>query len=138
MKCPRCKEKMEKTNSSGIATSTCLYCNGTWININSFNKLISKEEKAPSKDSVFNSFKSQHNKSTNRDCPKCENENLYQIYIHEVELDLCSKCEGLFFDEGELKQILPTCHKSKYKHGLASDIAGEGVFWVLVGFFGSW
>lgn len=134
MNCPRCKEKMESTNSSGIYTHTCLYCNGTWINNNALEILLDKEQNKISKGDLLNSFKSQYDKNTNRSCPNCENEKLLQIYTHNVELDLCQKCNGLFFDEGELKSILPKTHKPSSEAGIGSYVATESLFWVLVMF----
>ena len=134
MNCPRCKEKMEATNSSGINTSTCLYCNGTWINSNALEILLDKEPNKPSKTDIQNSFKSQYDKKAKRACPECENEKLLQIYTHGVELDLCQKCSGLFFDEGELKSILPNTHKPSSEAGVGSYIATESLFWVLIMF----
>lgn len=37
-------------------------------------------------------------------CPKCDN-GFEVIQFHEVELDRCKGCGGLWFDEGELKKI---------------------------------
>lgn len=37
-------------------------------------------------------------------CPKCETE-LHKRTIHEIEVDECSKCEGIWFEKEELRQI---------------------------------
>jgi uncharacterized protein len=38
------------------------------------------------------------------DCPKCNIE-LKKRTIHEIEIDECKKCEGIWFDNDELRQI---------------------------------
>jgi Zn-finger nucleic acid-binding protein len=37
-------------------------------------------------------------------CPKC-NSQLRKKVIHEVEIDECKKCEGIWFDKDELRKI---------------------------------
>jgi len=39
-------------------------------------------------------------------CPKCEKTKLHQVKKRGVEMDVCSHCGGIFFDEGELEQML--------------------------------
>ena len=40
-------------------------------------------------------------------CPKCEAE-MEQIVYHEVEVDRCSSCKGIWFDAGELDALRAT------------------------------
>jgi hypothetical protein len=39
-------------------------------------------------------------------CPKCETTKLHQVKKRGVELDVCSHCGGMYFDEGELEQMI--------------------------------
>lgn len=39
------------------------------------------------------------------DCIKCDGE-LVETVIDEVQVDRCNKCSGVWFDFGELKQVL--------------------------------
>jgi len=39
-------------------------------------------------------------------CPKCEKSKLHQVSKRGVELDVCSFCGGMFFDEGELERMI--------------------------------
>ncbi len=133
--CPRCNEKMAKTNSSGINTHTCLYCRGAWLNKNSLTQLLSKESDAPNIGDIIESFHTQNEGGTARHCPGCENTQLEIIHAHNIELDLCPKCNGLFFDEGELKAVLPDSHMPENKMGFGTYAASEGLFWILIGFF---
>lgn len=41
-------------------------------------------------------------------CPKCESEQLSSTVINEIEVDRCGKCQGVWFDERELPQLLDT------------------------------
>jgi Zn-finger nucleic acid-binding protein len=38
-------------------------------------------------------------------CPHCE-EGMQEIKRHEVEIDVCPKCRGVWLDRGELEKLL--------------------------------
>ena len=38
-------------------------------------------------------------------CPKCGFE-MKEISLDEIKIDKCSSCEGIFFDRGELEELL--------------------------------
>ncbi len=38
-------------------------------------------------------------------CPRCKNEVLKKARIHDLEVDYCSKCHGIWLDKDELDQI---------------------------------
>lgn len=39
-------------------------------------------------------------------CPMCENETLTPVVRHQVELDFCPRCKGVWLDRGELDLLL--------------------------------
>ena len=132
MKCPRCNEKMESTNSGGINTATCLYCNGTWVNAESLGKLLTKETNAPSLDEIQKLSKYDARLSKNRICPECTKQELNVVYSRGAEIDLCPKYSGVFFDEGELKEVLPTVYKPIDQVGVGEYVAGQSLYWLLL------
>lgn len=66
-------------------------------------------------------------------CPACAPIRLRQVQVGRVELDLCPSCGGVFFDEGEIEQVLPTTHKP-HGSGVGTALAAEGIFWSLIMF----
>ena len=38
-------------------------------------------------------------------CPKCEDTELTAVHVHEVEIDECASCRGIWFDENELRKV---------------------------------
>tara|TARA_B100000745_G_scaffold98647_1_gene62848 strand:+ start:4976 stop:5146 length:171 start_codon:yes stop_codon:yes gene_type:complete len=49
-----------------------------------------------------------------------------------IELDLCPCCNGIFFDRGELKAILPT--KYEFTNPIQKEaFIVEAIFWLLFG-----
>ncbi len=135
MDCPRCKEKMGNTNSSGIATATCLYCKGTWIGSRSIDRLLTMDPDAPGKIDIRKSFEEKAEENNARECPDCDKQALRVVHINGVEIDLCPSCNGVFFDEGELKEVLPRTHKPQNEPGAGGYVASEGLFWIIAGFF---
>lgn len=57
-----------------------------------------------------------------RHCPKCDEE-MSSISIEGIELEKCPTCEGIFFDRGELEEVL-----------IRHDAHRRGFFRKLLGF----
>lgn len=61
-------------------------------------------------------------------CPRCEVE-MRKVHVNAVELDTCDNCEGVWFDKGELRQILDMeeseIEASPIAHALDSDMELE-------------
>jgi len=51
-------------------------------------------------------------------CPVCK-ESMIVLELHEIEIDYCTKCEGIWLDEGELEALL---ENSKEKEELLNSI----------------
>ncbi|MCU7844166.1 MAG: zf-TFIIB domain-containing protein [Candidatus Thiodiazotropha sp. (ex Monitilora ramsayi)] len=125
---------MEETNSKGIVTHTCFYCNGTWINGGSLKIILENEQNSFLQTDIKRSFQSLKAKNKSKHCPECRNQQLLQIIVQGVELDLCSECIGIFFDEGELKELLPLLENESKETGVGSYLVGEGLFWAIITF----
>jgi Zn-finger nucleic acid-binding protein len=134
MDCPRCIEKMEETICKGIITHTCCYCNGTWINSDSLKIIIESENNTLLQNDIKSPFESLKVRNNDRHCPECNNQQLLQIIVRGVELDLCPECIGVFFDEGELRHLLPSLENTSKETGVAAYLAGEGLFWAIIAF----
>jgi Zn-finger nucleic acid-binding protein len=134
MDCPRCKEKMEQTLTKGIGTHTCLYCNGTWIDSSSFKNILGNEQNTSLQTGIKRSFHALKERNESRLCPECSDQQLFQLIVQGVELDLCPECIGIFFDEGELKELLPQLETKSNETGVGSYLVGEGLFWAILAF----
>ncbi|MEW8071670.1 MAG: zf-TFIIB domain-containing protein [Candidatus Thiodiazotropha sp.] len=134
MDCPRCIEKMEETISKGIVIHRCFYCNGTWINSDALKIILENEQNTVLQTDLKRSFESLKAKNKDRHCPECKKQHLFQVIVRDVELDLCPECIGVFFDEVEIKQLLPLLENKSKETGVGSYLAGDGLFWVIVAF----
>lgn len=54
-------------------------------------------------------------------CPKCGHD-MAALQLEAITVDKCSHCEGVFFDRGELDDLL--LHKSEARKGIFRRLAG--------------
>lgn len=47
-------------------------------------------------------------------CPRCKIE-MNIINIHDIEIDVCSKCNGMWLDDGEIEKLIKITKEMK-KH----------------------
>ena len=99
---------MNSTNASDIQTYTCMYCSGIWVNGQGIDFLLAKEN---SQLRVKDLAPLKQNSESNRECPKCVSSKLSAIEYKSTEIDICHSCHGIFFDEHEIKSLLPTSYK---------------------------
>lgn len=106
MKCPNCRKEMVILELDKVEIDHCLLCGGIWLDEGELELLL---EGTLEKDKLLASFKI--NKKTDekkRKCPVC-GKKMYKILCgmeKKVIIDSCPKNHGLWFDKGELDQIL--------------------------------
>ena len=105
------------------------YCNGIWVNRNSLTAFLEKSKSDLSIAESFQAILDSDVEETARKCPKCNNRFLIACYVEDTELDFCTYCKGLFFDEGELESVFNIKNEP-------SDIAQcgtiENVYWSII------
>lgn len=136
MECSNCKERMSNKEITGFSINSCIYCNGIWIGGAELKNLLSIESGAPSISKIRKYCDTQSAISDKRKCPSCINTALHIVTVRGVELDYCTNCDGVFFDDNEIKQILTETIKSDIKNNhLGKYVVSEGLFWTLILFF---
>jgi Zn-finger nucleic acid-binding protein len=135
MDCPNC---LERLSAGGINVFSCLYCNGSWLKGDLIHELIEKNKNNPSIKELQSSFEEQAEKEIVKNCPDCINLKLNIVHVHNVEVDFCNKCHGVFFDEGEMEKIfkLKIIKKPKEIGGGVTYVAAESLFWIIAILFG--
>lgn len=58
-------------------------------------------------------------------CPRCDKRQLDQFSFSGLHLDQCKSCEGIWFDEGELRAILDAGEDSSISPELERSLVGE-------------
>ena len=129
MNCPVCEKPMIVLELDQIEIDHCVACRGTWLDAgelellfdgaeDSGNLLTSVEETAAAKEEK-------------RQCPLCGKKMLKVSYScggeERVVVDRCKKNDGLWFDEGELMDLVNMgdfpCEQRVYQ--LLSDVFGS-------------
>ena len=108
MDCPVCKESaMVTLELNEVEIDYCMQCEGIWLDAGELEMLLGEQEKAQE---LINSFRvDSDNPEDLRKCPICYKK-MQKIVIDsdgpKLLIDRCGKGDGLWFDKGELHDIV--------------------------------
>lgn len=106
MNCPVCKEPMIILELLKVEIDYCYNCSGIWLDEGELELLLDDNI---NKETLLSSFKPVSNcKEKKRKCPICLKK-MKKINVGVEERILIDKCKynhGLWFDKGELKQVI--------------------------------
>ena len=106
MDCPVCKEAMIVLELDEVEIDHCLCCGGIWLDAGELELLLGDCEQ---KDNLLSSLRVDKNtKEDKRRCPIClkKMEKVLCGTDREVRIDKCRKNDGIWFDKGELEDIV--------------------------------
>ncbi len=97
---------MEPVDITGHDAWSCIYCHGHWVEFETLENISRElnpwqEQAAPIQLRELNPPA-----EGDRVCPKCPSIKLHVLKNDGLELDICKGCKGLFFDDGELEQVV--------------------------------
>ena len=107
MDCPVCKNAMITLELAEVEIDYCTGCKGVWLDTGELEMLLGDNGKAKILISSFNKDMSSGEKP--KQCPICDKKMEKIIVGHEkptLLIDRCSKGDGLWFDKGELNNII--------------------------------
>lgn len=106
----------------------CIACGGIWLDSGELELLLGEPEKA---EQLLNSFQTDANLSERpRKCPICDKE-MQKIIVGSGKpallIDRCRKGDGLWFDRGELQDIIGRAELDKDNRirELLADMFGQ-------------
>ena len=109
MDCIRCNIRMNKEIKNDIVIDKCPVCDGIWLD---YNELEMLQKGEGSRFSLLisdlyreNALEEEFNKMDGL-CPKCNQSPLEVTMLDGVEVDRCPSCKGMFFDFGEIEEVL--------------------------------
>ena len=110
MKCPLDKSDMIIVEHRRIEIDYCLKCAGVWLDSGELDLLVStlNSEGANLSHKELLNTSPAHVKESKRKCPVCHR-NMDKVWIGQtpkVLIDSCPIGDGLWFDGGELNQVL--------------------------------
>jgi len=106
MNCPVCREPMVVLELDEVEIDHCLECGGIWLDEGELELLLESTEE---KKEILTSFQIAENISeTARRCPICLKK-MNKVWCGRKErvlIDKCPRNHGLWFDRGELYQVI--------------------------------
>jgi len=114
MDCPVCKNAMITLELADVEIDHCPDCGGIWLDAGELELLLGEPEKAKQ---LLNSFKVDSSSTeTLRRCPICDKK-MQKIIVGfskpTLLIDRCRKNHGLWFDKGELNNIIDKAQLDK-------------------------
>ncbi len=106
MDCPVCKKAMIVLELDEVEIDHCPCCGGIWLDAGELELLLGNYEE---KDNLLSSFRvDKSTKEDKRRCPIClkKMEKVLCGTDRKVRIDKCRKNDGIWFDEGELEDIV--------------------------------
>ena len=107
MDCPVCKTAMITLELDEVEVDYCLQCSGIWLDAGELEMLLPNPQQAKM---LLSSFRAAKGCSeTPKPCPICLKK-MEKILVGPSEsailIDKCRKGDGLWFDKGELQDVL--------------------------------
>ena len=109
MKCPVCRELMIVVEHADIELDYCVHCKGVWFDATELDLLLRSLGLAEGHDlaSLMRMPKRPPAEAPRR-CPRCRKK-MHKMMIGrepEVMIDSCVRGHGLWFDGGEVEQVI--------------------------------
>lgn len=128
MNCPVCREPMIVLELDEVEIDHCISCGGIWLDAGELELLL---EDSDEKDKLLSSFEIEKNtKEKGRKCPIClkRMEKILCGTDKRVLVDKCRRNDGIWFDEGELEEIIKMGNFDKDNKvlNLLKDMFGKG------------
>lgn len=107
MDCPVCHNAMITLELAQVEIDHCVECGGIWLDGGELEALIGDRDKA--RQIIALLVRTRPSGERPRRCPLCDKK-MEKVVVGSsqppVVIDRCTRGEGLWFDRGELKQIL--------------------------------
>lgn len=101
MRCPNDNSKLIIKSKEGLVSYCCPTCSGIYLNrkgVNAFKHNFGSEIL----DQLFKSKVLEHSKIN---CSHCNNQ-MHLTKIDSIELDICTTCHSIWFDQHEVSQLI--------------------------------
>ncbi|MGA1848246.1 MAG: zf-TFIIB domain-containing protein [Thermoplasmatota archaeon] len=101
--CPKCQVKMKQIYitrpEAVVLVDSCKECEGYWFDREELEKVLDFETMRM--DLIFDPTPDHE---ADFPCPRCQGE-METMKLYHINVDLCKRCNGIWLDEGELKEI---------------------------------
>jgi Zn-finger nucleic acid-binding protein len=129
MDCPVCNNAMITLELSGVEIDYCTVCGGIWLDSGELELLVGDYNK--SKQLIQSFIIDNKSAEKPRKCPIC-GKKMQKIVVGPAKphllIDKCRRNDGLWFDKGELNEIVDRAQLDKENkiQNLLADMFGKG------------
>lgn len=127
MKCPRTGKPMKQMDFNGVTIDLSEGCGGVWFDQHELKKFDEVHE--IDGDVIVSHMKMYKNPLVDEahrlKCPKCESIIMMRHFYspkHQIEIDECAKCGGVWLDVGELERIRELFPTQKDRDSAGDDL----------------
>jgi len=127
MRCPVCKSAMIVLELNEVEVDYCTSCGGVWLDAGELELLIDDEK---GEENLLRSFTidSMHQEKSYK-CPICKKK-MDKVYVgasKDVLIDKCPVEDGLWFDKGELEEVINLASGNNKVIEVIHDLFGNKV-----------
>ena len=134
--CPSCREKLSATEYGHYGAFVCFYCDGTWLPGPAIESLLAQFPNSPSFSKLLQVSAEEMWVVSGLTCPSCNVAQFRRFTKEGVEINLCTRCAGMFFPKGAFAKVFPGATIDEFPLGtVGGAIAAETIFWAAVLFF---
>lgn len=121
MRCPLDQSILQKHEEGEAQIFYCETCHGLWLSREQLSRFLRNPAVATALPKV-KVFSGKHVDFTSpRLCPLCKSAALFTKAVDGVEIDLCSRCHGIWLDAGELDLIIKRYQRKKKLANVADN-----------------
>lgn len=102
MNCPVCDKPMIVLEVDQVEVDHCVACRGTWLDAGELELLL---DGAGNRDRLLGGMSPHRTDEKARPCPICERK-MDKVRCDDVIVDKCGRGDGIWFDQGELREII--------------------------------
>ncbi|PAW76123.1 MAG: hypothetical protein B9S33_21145 [Pedosphaera sp. Tous-C6FEB] len=104
MQCPADHTALREVQRGSFSLCACGSCHGLWLTREALKQAFVSQHPPERLDEAEPQPPLLHPAKT-RHCPSCDCP-LAARWLHGIEIDACQKCQGVWLDAGELRQII--------------------------------
>jgi len=129
MDCPACRNAMITLELADVEIDHCVACGGIWLDAGELELLMDDPAKAKR---LLNSFREDDSSAEQpRKCPICDKKMAKIVVgtaVPPLLIDKCRRGDGLWFDTGELEDVLNRAQLDEQNkiQKLLADMFGRG------------
>lgn len=129
MRCPVCNQDMIVVEFRQIEIDYCMKCSGIWFDRGELELLLGTADLGNTGLPTLDGSAREKRSHGNRTCPICR-QKMQEAPLGEpvIHVDVCRKGDGIWFDGGELQQLL--------KQVAAGSPGEKDTIWQITSFLG--